>query len=222
MPAGRTGTHAAVTAYDGAVRPGHPVLARALGRVHSATSLRSLLRNPLGFTWHYALGWREPDAGVEALELDALQFGSLVHALLDAALPAIQAAGGLARGRPGHDRRCGCCCPHRRRCGVGGGDRRAARDPVGTDTRPGGGDGRHRPVLAVAAAAGRAQLRRGSRSAAWRRLMPVAHGIPCSPSSSPAPICASRAASTGWTCRVMGARRGWWITRRGGRRTPAC
>ena len=56
----------AVTAHDGAVRPGHPVLARALGRVHSATSLRSLLRNLLGFTWHYALGWREPDAGVEA------------------------------------------------------------------------------------------------------------------------------------------------------------
>ncbi len=92
---------AAVTAHDGAVRPGHPVLARALGRVHSATSLRSLLRNPLGFTWHYALGWREPDAGVESLELDALQFGSLVHALLDAALPTIQAAGGLAVAGPG-------------------------------------------------------------------------------------------------------------------------
>ena len=90
----------AVTRHDGAVRPGHPVLARALGRVHSATSLRSLLRNPLGFTWHYALGWREPDTGAEAMELDALQFGSLVHAILDGALPAIDAAGGLGRAGP--------------------------------------------------------------------------------------------------------------------------
>jgi hypothetical protein len=89
-----------VTAHDGAVRPDHPVLHRALERVHSATSLRSLLRNPLGFTWRYALGWREPDAGEEAMELDALQFGNLVHAMLDAALPAVEAAGGLGRATP--------------------------------------------------------------------------------------------------------------------------
>lgn len=86
-----------VTAHDGKVRANHPVLARALDRVHSATSLRSLLRNPLGFTWHYALGWREPDAGAEAMELDPMQFGSLVHGMLDGALPAIGAAGGLGR-----------------------------------------------------------------------------------------------------------------------------
>ena len=85
----------AVTAHDGAVRPGHPAIARALGRVHSATSLKALLRNPLGFTWRYALGWREPEIGSEPMELDALQFGSLVHAMLDAALPAIEEAGGL-------------------------------------------------------------------------------------------------------------------------------
>lgn len=89
-----------VTPHDGAVRPGHPVIARALGRVHSATSLKALLRNPLGFTWHYALGWREPDAGSEPMELDALQFGSLVHAILDAALPAIEAASGLSAAAP--------------------------------------------------------------------------------------------------------------------------
>lgn len=89
-----------VTVHDGQVRPGHPALSRALDRVHSATSLRTLLRNPLGFTWRYALGWREPDAGAEALELDALQFGNLVHGILDAALPAIEAAGGLAAATP--------------------------------------------------------------------------------------------------------------------------
>lgn len=84
-----------VTPHDGQVRAGHPVLARAMDRVHSANSLKTLLRNPLGFTWRYALGWREPDAGAEALELDAMQFGSLVHGILDAALPGIAAAGGL-------------------------------------------------------------------------------------------------------------------------------
>lgn len=90
----------AVTAHDGAMRADHPVLARALGRVHSATSLRSLLRNPLGFTWQYALGWREPDTGVEALELDAMQFGNLVHGMLDGALPAIGTVGGLSDATP--------------------------------------------------------------------------------------------------------------------------
>ena len=83
-----------VTPHDGMVRAGHPALARALRRVHSAKSLTALLRNPLGFTWQYALGWREPDVGSEPMELDALQFGGLVHALLDTALPEVQASGG--------------------------------------------------------------------------------------------------------------------------------
>ncbi len=90
-----------VTAHDGLVRPNHPALLRALDRLHSATSLRMLLRNPLGFTWRYALNWREPDAGVESMELDALQFGNLVHQLLDSALPAINEAGGVGRAAEG-------------------------------------------------------------------------------------------------------------------------
>jgi hypothetical protein len=85
------------TAHDGMVRDAHPVLERALRRVHSATSLKALLRNPLGFTWHYALGWREPDLAQEAMDLDGLQFGGLVHTILDLALPGIEAAGGLGR-----------------------------------------------------------------------------------------------------------------------------
>ncbi len=90
----------AVTAHDGLVRPDHPMLARELARVHSATSLKLLLRNPLGFTWHYALRWREPDMATETMSLDALQFGGLVHGMLDAALPSIEAAGGLGRATP--------------------------------------------------------------------------------------------------------------------------
>jgi len=88
---------AAVTAHDGLVRHDHPALLRALDRLHSATSLKALLRNPLGFAWRYAMGWREPDAGAEAMELDNLQFGNLVHNLLEAALPAINDAGGIGR-----------------------------------------------------------------------------------------------------------------------------
>ena len=85
------------TAHDGLVRDAHPVLARALHRVHSATSLKALLRNPLGFTWRYALGWREPDLSQETLDLDALQFGGLVHEILDRTLPVIETASGLGR-----------------------------------------------------------------------------------------------------------------------------
>ena len=86
-----------ITAHDGQVQPNHPVLAAALGRIHSASSLRMLLRNPLGFTWQYALGWREPDSTGESMDLDAMTFGSLVHDMLDAALPAIEDAGGIGQ-----------------------------------------------------------------------------------------------------------------------------
>jgi hypothetical protein len=85
----------AITAHDGLVRPDHPALVRALDRTHSATSLKSLLRNPLGFTWKYALHWREPDRAEEAMDLDAMQFGGLVHEILDDALLGIEEAGGL-------------------------------------------------------------------------------------------------------------------------------
>ncbi len=85
------------TAHDGQVRAGHPVLARALGRVHSASSLRMLLRNPLGFTWKYALDWREPESAGTSMDLDPMRFGNLVHAMLEAALPVIENAGGIGR-----------------------------------------------------------------------------------------------------------------------------
>ena len=85
------------TPHDGQVRAGHPVLARALGRIHSASSLRMLLRNPLGFTWKYALGWSEPDSAGTSMDLDPMQFGNFVHAVLETALPAIEDAGGIGR-----------------------------------------------------------------------------------------------------------------------------
>lgn len=84
-----------ITAHDGLVRPQHPVLARALDRIQSASSLATLLRNPLGFTWRYALGWKEPESAAETMQLEPMAFGALVHAILDAALPDIGDAGGI-------------------------------------------------------------------------------------------------------------------------------
>jgi hypothetical protein len=86
-----------LTAHDGLVRADHPVIEEILRRDQSASSLVLLLRNPLGFTWKYGLGWREPDADAELLALDALGEGNLVHQTLDLSLRLIEAETGLAR-----------------------------------------------------------------------------------------------------------------------------
>lgn len=84
-----------ITAHDGKVRADHPLIQAVLGRTQSASSLRRLLRNPLGFVWVYGLHWSAPDAGAEPLVLDPLEMGDLVHMVLDFALQSIEAAGGL-------------------------------------------------------------------------------------------------------------------------------
>jgi hypothetical protein len=85
-----------ITAHDGLVRPNHPIIIEALGRTQSASSLKSLLRNPLGFVWKYAFGWTEPQNSDEPLVLDQLRNGNLVHAILDYALRDLESVGGLA------------------------------------------------------------------------------------------------------------------------------
>ena len=50
-----------ITPHDGLTRPDHPAILATLERVQSASSLRLLLRNPLGFVWRYGLGWRAPE-----------------------------------------------------------------------------------------------------------------------------------------------------------------
>ena len=87
---------AEITPHDGAVRPDHPVIRAILERTQSASSLRMLLRNPLGFVWHYGLGWRAPESGADPLTLDALAMGNLVHQTLDRALRTLEADGGVA------------------------------------------------------------------------------------------------------------------------------
>ncbi len=89
----------AVTPHDGVVRADHPALLAALERVQSASSLAKLLRNPLGFTWRYALGIRAPESAEEALVLDARQSGILLHETLDHAVRLLEGKGSLASAR---------------------------------------------------------------------------------------------------------------------------
>ena len=75
-----------ITAHDGKVRSNHPLLLQALDRRQSASSLAKLLRDPLGYLWHYGFGWSSPDETDEPLTLDALPFGNLLHEILQAAI----------------------------------------------------------------------------------------------------------------------------------------
>ena len=88
-----------VTPHDGLIRASHPALLAALERVQSASSLAKLLRNPLGFTWTYALGIRAPESAEEALVLDARQSGILLHETLDQAVRLLEGQGSLAAAR---------------------------------------------------------------------------------------------------------------------------
>ena len=85
-----------ITPHDGLIRAEHPVLRIILERTQSATSLRQLLRNPLGFVWRYGLHWHVPESNDDPLVLDALALGELVHMTLDRALRTLEADGGLS------------------------------------------------------------------------------------------------------------------------------
>ena len=86
-----------ITPHDGLVRPDHPVMRAILDRTQSASSLRLLLRNPIGYVWKYGLGLRAPESGSEPLVLDSLAQGDLVHMTLERAVRTIEAEGGLAK-----------------------------------------------------------------------------------------------------------------------------
>ena len=86
-----------ITPHDGLVRADHPLLLAILARTQSASSLKLLLRSPLGFIWKYGMHLRMPESGTDPLVLDALGMGDLVHMTLDLALQKLEAAGGLAR-----------------------------------------------------------------------------------------------------------------------------
>jgi hypothetical protein len=87
-----------ITAHDGLVNSGHPVIEAAIARAHSATSLRRMLTDPLGFVWGYALGWKPPSplSQEEPLALDNPTYGTLVHELLRETAASLESNGGFA------------------------------------------------------------------------------------------------------------------------------
>lgn len=85
-----------ITGHDGLVQANHPLIRRVLARPQSATSLRLLLRDPLGYLWQYALGFDAPTAGDEPITLDARMFGDLVHEILEEAVRSLEGVGGFA------------------------------------------------------------------------------------------------------------------------------
>jgi hypothetical protein len=87
----------ALTPHDGMVEPSHPAIVAALGRIQSTTSLQRLLRDPLGFVWRYALGWRAIQLEAQPLQLDAQSFGYLVHELIGGAIARLEPSPGFAR-----------------------------------------------------------------------------------------------------------------------------
>lgn len=97
----RNWNRAEATPHDGALRADHPAVARALTRLHSATSLRLMVRDPLGFLWRYALGMRSIPLEQLPLALDALAFGELVHELLGRAIDALEPDPGFVRASRG-------------------------------------------------------------------------------------------------------------------------
>ena len=88
-----------LTVHDGLIRPGHPVLLRALYRTQSASSLVRLLRDPLGYLWAYGFGWKAVSESEEPMTLDAPAFGELLHEFLQEAVTRMEDAesGGIAR-----------------------------------------------------------------------------------------------------------------------------
>lgn len=86
-----------LTAHDGVLPRDDAVVTQTLARAQSTTSLRRLLRDPLGFVWRYALGWRGVETGTVELSVDAATFGELVHELLHVAIDALEPEPGFAR-----------------------------------------------------------------------------------------------------------------------------
>lgn len=84
------------TPHDGLIRSAHPRIETVFSQYHSATSIRHLLRDPLGFVWKYALGFDAHETEDAPLFLDARAFGNIVHDILQRAVKSASQAGGFA------------------------------------------------------------------------------------------------------------------------------
>jgi hypothetical protein len=90
-----------LTSHDAQFGRDHPVVVTSIERVQSATSLRRLLQDPLGFVWRYALGWDAPEEREQPLSISALDFGKLVHELLRRAVDTLEPDPGYAKASDG-------------------------------------------------------------------------------------------------------------------------
>lgn len=90
-----------LTPHDGQFGTDHPLVVAAIERVQSATSLRRLLQDPLGFVWRYGLGWDAPEVREQPLSISALDFGKLVHELLRRAVDTLEPDPGYAKASEG-------------------------------------------------------------------------------------------------------------------------
>jgi hypothetical protein len=86
----------ALTAHDGLIQSDHPRIQAVLANPQSATSLRKLLRDPLGYVWTYGLGFDAPEYEDEPLLLDPRQFGNIVHDILRRTVDRLARQGGFA------------------------------------------------------------------------------------------------------------------------------
>lgn len=86
-----------VTAHDGRVRPDHPVILQALARPMSASTVKALLTNPIGWMFKEVFSLSEPEAEEEPFELNALAFGNLVHRIIEVAAQDLERAGGPSK-----------------------------------------------------------------------------------------------------------------------------
>jgi hypothetical protein len=85
------------TPHDGRLRAAHPAVDRAVARLHSATSLRLMARDPLAFLWRYAMDMRPVALAEMPLAFDPIAFGELVHELLARTIDALEPAPGFVR-----------------------------------------------------------------------------------------------------------------------------
>ena len=86
-----------LTPHDGFIQADHPRISAVLANAQSATSLRKLLRDPLGFVWSYGLGFKAPEYEDEPLLLDPRQFGNIVHDILRRAVEHLDREGGFTK-----------------------------------------------------------------------------------------------------------------------------
>lgn len=71
-----------LTPHDGGAPANHALVEAALAKPQSATSLRTMLRDPLGYVWRYVLAWEAPRDLSLGLSLEPRAYGEVLHDIL--------------------------------------------------------------------------------------------------------------------------------------------